>query len=177
MKRNIDFSLIKLIVSDCDGVLTDGHINYDNNEIETKHFSALDGLGLSLLHQSSIEFAVITGRESRLLSRRCKDLRITRLYQNINNKLAQTTQLLHEMDLNWSNVAYIGDDWNDYPVAKLCAFFVAPVNSMPDFQLKADYVTVRRGGDGAVREMIELILKEQGIYEETLDKLLLSLSN
>jgi len=166
-----DFSKIKLLIIDNDGVFTDGRIIYDNNQIESKNFSAKDGLGIRLLQQAGIQLAIITGRTSKLLEKRCADLNITLLFQKVRNKLKKAEELLYELNLEWENVAYLGDDWNDFPVMRHCAITAAPADAFPAFQEKVDFVLTRKGGKGAVREFIELILNEQGILHETIDKL------
>ena len=166
-----DFKKIKLLILDNDGVLTDGRIIYDDNKLESKNFSAKDGLGIRILQQTDIQLAIITGRTSRILEKRCSDIDIVHLYQGIRNKLKKTEELLKELDLSWENVAYLGDDWNDYPVIKRCGISATPSDAFPDFKEKVDIILTRKGGKGAVREFIELILKEQGIFNETVEKL------
>lgn len=167
-----DYNKIILLILDNDGVLTDGRIVYDNNHLESKNFSAKDGLGIRLLQQTDIQLAIISGRTSKILEKRCQDLDIKYLFQNVRNKSKKTEELLSELNLKWENVAYLGDDWNDYPVVKRCGISAAPADAFPDFKEKVDVVLSREGGKGAVREFIELILKEQGIFEEALEKLI-----
>ena len=168
----MDFSKIKLIILDNDGVLTDGKIIYDNNKTESKNYNAKDGLGIKLLQFSDIKLAIITGRSSDILEKRCNDLQIEFLFQGVRNKLRKTTELLKELNLDWENVAYMGDDWNDFPVMEKCNISAVPADTFDDIKNSANLVTKRNGGEGAVREFIELILKEQGKYEASLQKLL-----
>ncbi len=168
----MDFKKIKLLILDNDGVLTDGKIIYDNNQLESKNYNAKDGLGMKLLQFSGIELAIITGRTSKILEKRCNDLQIKLLFQGIRNKLRKTTGLLKELNLKWENIAYMGDDWNDIPVMEKCNISATPADAFEDIKSRVDLVMIRKGGEGAVREFIELILKEQGIYEESLQKLL-----
>lgn len=175
MKKMIDFNKIKLLILDNDGVLTDGRIVYDDNQVESKNFSAKDGLGIRLLQQTDLKLAIITGRSSRILEKRCQDLTIEYLFQSVRNKLKKTEELLADFGLNWENVAYLGDDWNDYPVQKKCGISAVPADAFPALKEKVDVVLSRDGGKGAVREFIELILKEQGIFENALEKLLVKL--
>jgi 3-deoxy-D-manno-octulosonate 8-phosphate phosphatase (KDO 8-P phosphatase) len=172
-----DFSKIKLIILDNDGVLTDSMIVYNDNQIESKNFSAKDGLGIRLLQQTDIQLAIITGRTSRILEKRCHDLGLTLLFQNVKNKLKQTSVLLKELNLDWENVAYLGDDWNDYPVMRKVAVSACPADAFPQIKERVDFVLSRKGGKGAVREFIEMILTEQGKYDEALQKLLSKLEN
>ena len=168
----MDFSKIELIILDNDGVLTDGKIIYDNNKLESKNYNAKDGLGIKLLQFSDIKLAIITGRSSKVVEQRCDDLQINLLFQGVRNKLKKTTELLKELNLDWENVAYMGDDWNDFPVMEKCNISAVPADAFDDIRSRADLVTKRNGGEGAVREFIELILKKQGKYEESLQKLL-----
>ncbi len=163
---------IKLIILDCDGVLTDGGIIYNEQRIETKNFNAKDGLGLRMILNLGIEVAVITGRRSDLLEQRCADIGITHLYQQVRHKLRVADELIGSLGLTWDNVAAMGDDWNDMPMLDKAAISATPADAFPDVQAKVDIVTSRDGGKGAVREFIEWILKEQGRYEEAVQTLL-----
>lgn len=171
----MDFNKIKILILDNDGVLTDGKIIYNNDKIESKNYCAKDGLGIKLLQFSDIKLAIITGRKSKILQQRCDDLGIEILYQGIRNKFAETEKLLERLELKWENVAYLGDDWNDYPVLEKCGVSATPANAFEDLRERVDLITKRNGGEGAVREFIELILKEQGKYEDCLQKLLIRL--
>ncbi len=171
-----DLKKIKLIILDCDGVLTDGKIIYDNHRVESKNFSTHDGLGAKILSYSDIKLSVVTGRSSKVVAQRCKDLNISLLYQNIQNKKETIKQILTKLDLKWDQVAYMGDDWNDWPAMELAYFKTCPQNAIDDIKARVDFVTSRSGGDGAVRELIDKILKEQGIYEETVQAFLNNLS-
>lgn len=173
----VNFSNIKLLVLDCDGVLTDGSVTYtaekDSEEWvirETKQFSVSDGLILDVLRYSDLKVVVITGRSSKALEERCKDLNIYRLYQGVRNKLSVVEKLLSELQLTWKNLAYMGDDWNDYPVIKKAHISFAPAQAFPAFQSRVDYVTQRKGGEGAVREAVEYILSRQNRFDEILEK-------
>jgi len=161
-----DYSQIKLLILDCDGVLSDGKVVYGDNEIELKSFSAKDGLGIRMLSFSEIKVAIITGRESQALIRRCKDLRIEYLFQKTRNKLVKTEEILKELKLTWQNVAYMGDDWNDYPALKKAYFSAVPNDANEDIKTKVDFIANSKGGEGAVREFIDFILKKQGKYEK-----------
>ena len=172
-----DFSKIKLIVCDCDGVLTDGLIIYDSNGVEQKNFSAHDGLGIKMLQHSTIEIAVITGRYSEMLEKRCADLNIKYLYQNANNKKRVLEDLLCSLNLNFENVAYIGDDWNDFMAMQECLLKIAPKNARDLFKMTVDYVTDNNGGYGAVRDAIEYILKNQNDFEIVLKSFLNELNS
>jgi len=164
-----DYTKIKLLVCDCDGVLTDGLIIYDSNGVESKNFSSHDGLGIKMLQHSKIEIAVITGRYSEMLEKRCSDLNIKYLYQNTTNKKKELENLLSILNITFENVAYIGDDWNDFLAMQECHLKIAPKNARDLFKLTVDYVTENEGGYGAVRDAIEHILKNQGDFERVLN--------
>ncbi len=168
---------IKLIVLDCDGVLTDGKIIYDNDQTESKNFSAHDGLGAKILSFSDIQIAVVTGRESLCLKKRCEDLRITLLYQSIQNKRQTIEKILEDLQLEWENVAYMGDDWNDWPAMKKAGLKTAPASANFAIKERVDWVSPRDGGDGAVRDLIDYILKKQGKYESCIEKFLIHLDD
>ncbi len=160
---------IKLIVLDCDGVLTDGKISYDNNRVEIKNFSAHDGLGTFLLRFTDIKIAVVTGRRSECLAQRCEDLKIDLLYQKISNKRETIESILSELGLEWENIAYMGDDWNDWPAMSKAGFKTTPANGNDVIKERVDWVAPRNGGDGAVRDLIDYILRKQGIYEHCVE--------
>jgi len=168
---------IKLLIMDCDGVFSDGIIAYDNHRVESKNFSAKDGMGVMIAHSCHLLIGMITGRKSEVVAQRCEDLKFDYLYQGIWRKAAAVEEILADCKLSWENVAYIGDDWNDYPVIKRAGLTAAPADAFDDFKEHVDYVCVRGGGKGAVREFIEYILKEQGRYEEVMDKFLADLES
>jgi len=171
---------IKLVIFDCDGVLTDGKIIYGSennyNRIEMKNFNAHDGMGFMLLHQAGLISAVITGRSSTTLSQRCKDLHIKYLFQKVQKKLEKADKLLTKLNLQWNQVVYMGDDWNDIPCMDKAAFSSCPSDAMPEILKLADKVTKRKAGDGAVRELIDYILYKQGIYEKVVEQYLQEIS-
>ncbi|OQY37247.1 MAG: hypothetical protein B6226_05360 [Candidatus Cloacimonetes bacterium 4572_65] len=165
---------IKIVCFDCDGVLTDGKITYiqgaDNQILEQKNFSARDGMGLMFLNYAGLIPAVITGRTSAVLARRCKDLKIEHFYQKIENKAKQMEVILQELNLEWENVAYMGDDWNDYPLFKRVGFSASPNDGEEEIKQYVDFVSTKNGGAGAVREFIDLILRGKGLYEKATSK-------
>ncbi len=172
-----DFKKIKLLILDNDGVLTDGRIIYNDDRIESKNFSAKDGLGIRLLQQTDLKLAVITGRTSQILLKRCSDLDLKLVFQQVRNKLKKTEELMNKLNLKWENIAYLGDDWNDFPVMKRCGISACPADAFSDIKDRVDVVLSHKGGKGAVREFIELILKEKGIFDEALQKLIIHLEN
>ena len=165
---------IKLVCFDCDGVLTDGKIIYiqteDKTIFEQKNFSAKDGMGIMMLNRAGLIPAVITGRTSEVLTRRCKDLKIDHLYQNIEDKAEKMQELLTELALDWENLAYVGDDWNDYPILTKAGFAATPFDGDEAIKPFVDFIAQNKGGEGAVREIIDLILASQGLYEKAVEK-------
>ncbi|MFO7659941.1 MAG: HAD-IIIA family hydrolase [Candidatus Cloacimonadaceae bacterium] len=180
IKPTVDWLSIQLVIFDCDGVLSDGKIIYGSNSnletMELKNFNAHDGMGFMLLHTAGLLSAVITGRTSSALSKRCKDLRIKHVFQKVQNKLEKADKLLTKLNLSWSRVVYMGDDWNDIPCMQQAAFSACPSDAMPEIQKLADLVTERKAGEGAVRELIDFILRKKGVYEQVVDSYLREIS-
>lgn len=175
-KTPVKWPEIKLLMLDCDGVLTDGRIIYAGPELELKNFDAHDGMGFNVMRYAGIQVAVITGRSSAVLERRCRDLKIEHLYQGVAHKLEKANELLQELGLTWVNVVYIGDDWNDVPAMRKAALSFAPMDACEDIKRQADMVCTLPGGRGAVREVIDLILRKQGRYEQTVSAYLADIS-
>ena len=169
-KRKENIKKIELLIMDVDGVLSDNKIIYDSQGNELKSFSPKDGLGIKLLIFAEITPAIITGRKSVMVEKRANDLGIKFIFQKVKNKLKVAQDLIDRLNLKWENIAYIGDDWNDYPVMQKVGLKASPKDVTEDFKIKMDFVSKYNGGDGAVREFIEFILKEKGIYEKTLSK-------
>ncbi len=167
-KRQVSWADLKIMLFDCDGVLTDGRIIYGKEGQELKHFHGHDGMGFNLLKHTDIIVGFITGRSSEALSRRCQDLHIEHLYQNVSNKLECLDSLLKKLELSYRHVVYMGDDWNDIPIMRKVAFSAAPADAQPDVARIADWVSAFKGGHGAVRDLINHVLIHKGIYEKTI---------
>ena len=150
---------IKLVLTDCDGVLTDGKIYYTSGGQEIKAFHAQDGKGLKLLEGEGIISGIITGRESQMVTRRARELGIKEVHQEINDKLEIFHKIIHKYDLSAAETVYIGDDINDIPVLKKSGFSAAVADAVKEVKNEVDYVTEKKGGCGALREVIDLILK------------------
>lgn len=157
---------IRLLILDVDGVMSDGLIYMGNNGEELKAFNVRDGYGIRCVLTSGIEVAIITGRKAKLLEDRCQTLGISHLFQGQSDKLIAYRQLLSELNLTDSQVAYIGDDLIDWPVMEKVGLSVAVADAHPLLLPKADYVTRINGGRGAVREVCDLILMSQGSLDE-----------
>jgi 3-deoxy-D-manno-octulosonate 8-phosphate phosphatase (KDO 8-P phosphatase) len=156
---------VVLAVFDVDGVMTDGRLHLDDQGVETKTFHTRDGLGLKALMQNGITVAVITARQSRLVTRRMAELGIEHLMQGREDKRQAIAELLEQLDIGLEQVAYTGDDLVDWPAMGLCGLKCAPKDGAEWICQRADFVTRSRGGQGAVREVCELILAAQGKLE------------
>lgn len=152
---------IKLIVLDVDGVLTDGSLYIGSDETEYKQFNAQDGMGISLAHYAGILTAIISGRSSESVIKRAEELNINFIYQGIRKKIDIFDQLLKTLGLNTNEVCYMGDDINDLPIINIIDMSFAPANAAELVKERVKYVTKNKGGNGAVREMIETILRRQ----------------
>lgn len=162
---------IKLLALDVDGVLTNGQIIYDSDGKETKVFDVQDGYGIVILKKAGIKTAIISAREAKAVSIRAEDLGIDKVYQNSYPKISAYEQMLKDFCLQDSEVCFMGDDLPDIPVLKRVGFAVAVKNAALDTRAHADYVTKNKGGRGAVREVIELILRAQGKWSKILANL------
>lgn len=159
---------IELILSDVDGVLTDGGVILDSQGVETKRFHIRDGLGIKLWQKSGYRFGLITMRSSHMVKMRAAELGIEILRQGVENKLSAFKQLLEELQLKPHQVCYLGDDLPDLPVVRLAGLGVAVADACAELREAADFVTQTRGGDGAVRETIEMILKAQRRWNDVI---------
>ncbi len=159
---------IRLIAFDVDGILTDGGLYLTDSGEEFKRFNSLDGHGLKMLKASGVELAIITGRTSRCVELRTKNLGITHIYQGIENKWAAMQELLARLNLSPDAAAYMGDDVVDLPVMRRVGFSITVPNSPQVVRDHAHYLTQREGGHGAVREACELIMSAQGTLDTQL---------
>lgn len=157
---------IRLLLLDVDGVMTDGGIIYDGNGLETKVFNVKDGHGIKMLQRYGIEVGIITGRDSRVVDFRAKELAIELLYQGALKKLDCYLDVKQKTGLTDSQIAYMGDDVIDVPVMKRVAFAAAPADALIEARKVAHYVSTLAGGRGAVREVCDMILKGRGFWDE-----------
>jgi 3-deoxy-D-manno-octulosonate 8-phosphate phosphatase (KDO 8-P phosphatase) len=153
---------IRLVLFDVDGVLTDGRIIIDDKGVETKRFHVRDGHGIALLKRSGIEVGFITGRSSNVVRLRAKELGVRLVYQGIHNKADAYTAIKKKTGLRDEEIAYVGDDAIDLPILRQSGLAVAVQDCWPGLKERVDYVTQAAGGNGAVREVSELLLKTQG---------------
>ena len=149
---------IRLLLLDVDGVMTDGGIYYSGRGEELKRFNTKDGYGIVKVQRNGVKVGIITGRVSTIVKVRAKELGITELYQNLDNKLEAYTKIKKKLGITDDEIAYVGDDEPDLPVLNCAGFSAAPADAMPQVISRVDYVCKRSGGDGAVREVIDLIL-------------------
>ena len=157
---------IKLLVLDVDGVMTDGRIIYDNFGDEFKEFDVQDGYGLTLWWRAGLKSAIVTAKKSRIVSRRAKVCHITKVFMNAKDKGAVYEKLLKIFKLTDGEACFIGDDLIDMPIMKRAGLAVAVPYSRPEVKAAAHYITKAEGGRGAIRELIELILKTQNKWPE-----------
>jgi 3-deoxy-D-manno-octulosonate 8-phosphate phosphatase (KDO 8-P phosphatase) len=155
---------VKLLLLDCDGVLTDGRITLLENGDEEKSFHTRDGHGLVLLHRAGLKSGIISGRTSSAVERRARDLGISYVRQGTWDKIKDFAEVLAAAGVSASDAAYVGDDVTDIPLMQRCVFAVAVADATEDTRRAAHYTTSLPGGFGAVREVCELILKAQGSW-------------
>jgi 3-deoxy-D-manno-octulosonate 8-phosphate phosphatase (KDO 8-P phosphatase) len=165
-------SAIELLVLDVDGVLTDGRLIIHSDGTESKGFHTLDGHGIRMWQRAGLQVAVLSGRHSAATQRRAEELQIPHVLQDCHFKLPALEGLLQELNLSAENVAYVGDDLPDLPVMRHVGFAVAVASAVDEVKEHADYVTVRPGGRGAVREVIEHILKHSGRWPALMERYL-----
>jgi 3-deoxy-D-manno-octulosonate 8-phosphate phosphatase (KDO 8-P phosphatase) len=159
---------IKLFLMDCDGVLTDGRIWILDHNDDQKGFYSRDGLGIELLHRAGLHSGVITGRVSSALARRAHFLGMKYVRQGCEDKVQAFAEVVAEAGLTNDEVAFAGDDLNDIPLMLKSGLGIAVADAAHETREHAHYVTEARGGEGAVREAVELILKAQGRWDEVL---------
>jgi len=163
---------IQLLVLDVDGVLTDGTITVNGDGSESKSFNTLDGHGIRMWQRAGLKVAFLSGRHSEPTKHRAEQLQINHCLQNCFNKLTALKQLIEQSDIPAEKVAYIGDDLPDLPAMRYVGFGVAVANAVDEVKQYADYITTCAGGNGAVREAIEYILKNSGKWQELMEKYL-----
>ena len=161
---------IKLLLLDVDGVLTDGKLYYGNSGEELKAFNIQYGLGIKLLQQGGIQVGIITGRVSTLLQRRADELGINPVIQGREDKLTALRELLENQNLGLHQIAFMGDDLPDLSAINLVGLGITVANACSTLAAKADWQTLRSGGDGAVREAAEMILKAQGKFDTLVER-------
>ncbi|MHC4394466.1 MAG: KdsC family phosphatase [Planctomycetota bacterium] len=166
----MNLAAIELLVLDVDGVLTDGNIIINADGSESKSFSLLDGHGIRMWRRAGLKVAFLSGRETEATKCRAKQLKIDYCLQDCHFKLPSLKKLLKEVGLSPEKVACVGDDVLDLPVIKYVGFGAAVANAVDEVKESADFITTRAGGSGAVREVIEYILKNTGKWQELMER-------
>lgn len=155
--------MIKLLVMDVDGTLTDGGIYYDNSGNEFKRFDVKDGAGIVQLQKHGVKTMILTGRTSKCVDRRASELQIDYVIQGISNKADYLSRFLEEQGLEFNETAYIGDDINDLECIRMVGYAACPKDSVDSVKSDAHYICNHKGGYGAVREFIEYILLKNNV--------------
>lgn len=168
MKQRI--APIRLLVLDVDGVLTDGRIVFDSNGVESKFFNVKDGHGIKLLQRAGIAVAIISGRDSQVVANRAAELGIEHVYQGSLDKMVSYRDLLVKTGFTDHQIAFMGDDIIDLPLLRRVGFAAAPADAVSEILPHVHYLAKNGGGWGAVREVCDLILKEQSAWESVTAK-------
>lgn len=162
-KTKKDLAKIEVMLMDLDGCLTTGHIIYSSNGQDTKIFHTHDGFGIVRGRELGLKFAIISGMSSKVNRMRTKKLKIHHIYENIDDKLIPFEELKLKYDLKAENFAYIGDDEFDLPLLRKVGFSCCPKSGIDEVKKHVDYVCKKNGGEGAVREVVDMILKAKGL--------------
>jgi len=155
---------IRLIVLDSDGVLTDGRIVMNSDGSETRAFHVTDGFGIRMGQRAGLRFAVVSGRRSEVLARRAAELGIDELHQRILDKATCLTEILERLGMPAEAACFVGDDLIDLPAMRLAGFSAAPADAQPLVREAAHFITERDGGRGAVREVVDVVLRANGSW-------------
>lgn len=162
---------IQLVLTDIDGVWTDGGMYYDNLGNEWKKFNTSDSAGILFLHHLKIPVGIITGETTDIVQKRADKLKIKHLFQGVKNKTKVARTLCKQLGIKLENVAYIGDDINDIKLLEAVGLSACPNNSADYIKTRVNWVLNKNGGQGAFREFIEKILTEKGILEKVVDEI------
>lgn len=163
---------LKYLVLDVDGTLTDSGVIYDENGNEFKRFSTKDGQGFNIAHVAGMKIIVMTGRECKATIRRMEELKTDYIFQNVKDKAQFLEKFMTDNKISKDEVAYIGDDLNDYKAMKLCGFVGCPTESALEIKQIADFVTRVKAGYGAMRDVVEYIITERGDRDEVIAKVI-----
>ncbi|MDH3257854.1 MAG: HAD-IIIA family hydrolase [Deltaproteobacteria bacterium] len=161
---------IELFLMDVDGVLTDGRIVYGPGKSEWKFFDVKDGHGIKLMQRAGIRVGIITGRKSDVVARRSSELGIEFVFQGQFDKIAALSKIMKKTGFGWEKIAYVGDDIVDIPVLRRVGFAATVQDAVQEVKEVAHYVSQKPGGRGAIREIIEYILKNKGLWDTLVSK-------
>lgn len=167
-----DLTKIRMLVLDVDGVLTDGNLIINADGTESKSFGTLDGHGIRMWRRAGLKVAFLSGRTSKPTQHRARQLEIEYCIQESHNKLEALQELVKQSGLSSEQIAYVGDDVTDLPVIRTVGFGVAVANAVDEVKQYADFITARSGGNGAVREVIEYILKNTSRWQKIMERYL-----
>lgn len=160
---------IRLLVLDVDGVLTDGVIAIDDRGVETKHFSVRDGSAIALWRKTGRKVAILSGRNAECVNIRAAELGIQPVIQGVRSKVEPFLEILATLDIPIENACYVGDDWADLPVLQMAGVSACPADAAEEVRENVLFVTESMGGNGAVREIIQTVLKASGELESLLE--------
>jgi len=165
----VNLEKVSLIVLDVDGTMTDGGIYIDNNRIETKKFNIKDGLGIRLAQSVGIEFMMLTGRSSACVEQRANELSIKYIAQGIQDKAIYLKEFMTDHEFFPEQIAYIGDDLNDLSAMRYVGISACPSDAADEVKAYCDFVLTPKGGEGAVRTFIELLLKKKNLWDKVVN--------
>ena len=170
----MELKLLKYLVIDVDGTMTDAGIYYDEHGNELKKFCTKDAAGFFAAHAAGIKIIVLTGRKCEATTRRMKELKVDFLYQNIKNKKEFLYEFMQKKHINQNEIGYIGDDLNDLEPMKLTGYVACPFDSCTEIKALANYISPYRGGHGAVRDIIAHILHKNNIWDKAISEIYMS---
>lgn len=159
----------KLIITDIDGVWTDGSMYYDQTGNELKRFHTYDSAGVLFAKLNNIPVAIITGENTHIVSRRAEKIKVDYLFQGVSNKVLVVEDLVRNLEINFEDCAFIGDDINDVKLLERVGFSCCPSNAPTYIKNRVDYITEKKGGEGAFREFVEHILMANNLLENTIE--------
>jgi 3-deoxy-D-manno-octulosonate 8-phosphate phosphatase (KDO 8-P phosphatase) len=163
---------IKLVLTDIDGVWTDGGMYYDNSGNEWKKFNTADSAGVILLRQLNVPVGIITGESNEIIRRRAAKLKIDLLFMGVADKLKVAGEIIESLGLDWEELAYVGDDLNDLALLQKAGISAVPAGVPAYVASKARWVLNRKGGDGAFREFAERLMEQENLLNIAIDKFL-----